>query len=327
MNILQLNLILKYLYFMETKVNGIHHVTAIATKAKRNFLFYTQFFGKRLLKKTVNFDEPETYHLYYGDEIGTPGTILTFFAWDDIPPGISGPEQVAQVAYSISEDSLDFWLKRLKSHHIQVTKPIERFDETFISFQDPDGLNIELIAHSATQVNQPWGTNDIPKGMAATGFHSVTIISRCLEETAVILTGLLGYRLVDRKDNRYRFINHQAQNAAIIDLVAASGDGRGLISAGSVHHVAFRVENEAVLMQCRKKIVAAGLKITEKIDRNYFYSVYFREPGGVLFELATDNPGFTVDEPLSQLGTRLQLPRQFESRRAELENLLPSLNS
>jgi len=310
---------------MEHTVNGIHHITAIAGNAKRNFDFYTKVLGLRLVKKTVNFDDPQTYHLYYGDKEGTPGSILTFFPWENIQTGRRGARQATEIGYSVPENSFDFWLKRFEDHNVTYNKVAEKFGEPYLTFLDPDGLKLELIASKTPDTRLPWETDEVNAENATKGFHNVTITTNKMQPTADILTGVFGYRLLEQHVNRYRFITDTVENAAIIDLVEVAGEVAGHVAGGSVHHVAFRVKNEEALMFYREKVANLGLHITDKIDRNYFYSLYFREPGGVLFELATDNPGFSVDEPVESLGEHLKLPAQYEEYRASLETTLPKL--
>jgi glyoxalase family protein len=311
---------------MNDKIKGIHHITAIAGNAKKNYDFYTRVLGLRLVKKTVNFDDPHTYHFYYGDKLGTPGTILTFFPWEGITIGRRGARQVTEIGYSVPEGSLDFWVKRFEDNNVIYNKPAEKFDEQYLSFLDPDGLKIELTVPKNTDKREPWTTTEVNADNATRGFHHITITSNKIEATAKILTDVFGYKLLEQHVNRYRFITDAVDNAAIVDLVEVPAEIAGHVAGGSVHHVAFRVENEQVLMQYREKIVNLGLHITEKIDRNYFYSLYFREPGGVLFELATENPGFATDETVEQLGSGLKLPAQYESIRGEIEESLPKLS-
>jgi glyoxalase family protein len=311
---------------MENTINGIHHITAIAGNAKRNYDFYTKVLGLRMVKKTVNFDDPETYHLYYGDKQGSPGTILTFFPWEGVQTGRRGARQATEIGYSVPGNSFDFWLKRFEKYNVTYNKVAEKFGEQYLTFLDPDGLKLELIASQATDSRLPWETEEVTAENATKGFHNVTITTNKIQPTADILTNVFGYRLLEQHVNRYRFITDAVDNANIIDLVEVAGEAAGHVAGGSVHHVAFRVENEEILMQCRDKIAALGLNITDKIDRNYFYSLYFREPGGVLFELATDNPGFSVDESVEELGTHLKLPEQHERFRSALEKSLPKLD-
>ncbi|WP_342328324.1 ring-cleaving dioxygenase [Pedobacter sp. FW305-3-2-15-E-R2A2] len=311
---------------MKNEILGIHHITAIAGNAKKNYDFYTRILGLRLVKKTVNFDDPHTYHFYYGDEQGTPGSILTFFPWEGIGTGRRGSRQVTEIGYSVPAGSLDFWQDRLEKNNVIYNKPAVKFGERYLTFLDPDGLKFELTEAKTPDSRVQWETKEVSKENAVHGFHHITITTNKMEATAAILTQVLGYRLQETEVNRSRFITDTVEHAAIVDLVEAPGEAVGHVAGGSVHHVAFRVKDEETLMYFRDKIVALGLNITEKIDRNYFYSLYFREPGGVLFELATDNPGFTVDESLEELGTNLKLPAQYESNRVMIEGILPKLS-
>jgi glyoxalase family protein len=311
---------------MKNEILGIHHITAIAGNAKKNYDFYTRILGLRLVKKTVNFDDPHTYHFYYGDEHGTPGSILTFFPWEGIGTGRRGTRQVTEIGYSVPAGSLDFWQNRLEKNNVIYNKPAVKFGERYLTFLDPDGLKFELTEAKTHDSRVQWETKEVSKENAVHGFHHITITTNKMEATAAILTHVLGYRLQETEVNRSRFITDTVEHAAIVDLVEAPGEAVGHVAGGSVHHVAFRVKDEETLMYFRDKIVALGLNITEKIDRNYFYSLYFREPGGVLFELATDNPGFTVDESLEELGTNLKLPAQYESNRVMIEGILPRLS-
>lgn len=310
---------------MENSILGLHHITAIAGEAQRNFDFYTRVLGQRLVKKTVNFDDPGTYHFYYGDEVGTPGSILTFFPWEGIRRGSIGTGMATEIGYAVPKDSLDYWKARLEAHQVQHQPVSERFGEQYIQLQDPDGLLLKLIAASDKDTRKPWATADIKENVATKGFHSVVLMVQNITATATVLTDVLGYRLLTQEGNRYRFVTGAIDTANIVDLVEVPNGPRGVNAGGTNHHVAFRVKDDAVLMEFREKVLSAGLHITEKIDRNYFYSLYFREPGGVLFELATDNPGFAVDEAVSELGTHLMLPPQYEPARQRIEEALPIL--
>lgn len=310
---------------MENTILGLHHITAIAGNAKINYDFYTRVLGLRLIKKTVNFDDPKTYHLYYGNEEGSPGTILTFFPWEGVAAGRRGARQATEIGYSVPEGSLDFWQERLEKNNVIFNKQAEKFGERYLTFLDPDGLKFELTVSKKIDKRKAWITPEIGAEHAILGFHQVTITTNKIDKTADVLTNIFGYNLLEKQVNRSRFITTAVEQAAIVDLVEAPGEIAGHVAGGSVHHVAFRVKDENTLMYFRDRIVAMGLHITEKIDRNYFYSLYFREPGGVLFELATDNPGFSIDEPLNELGTHLKLPVQYENQRAEIENVLPKL--
>jgi glyoxalase family protein len=310
---------------MEDRILGLHHITAIADNAKRNLQFYTDTLGVRFVKKTVNFDDPGTYHFYFGDEHGTPGTILTFFPWEGIGRGNTGTGMATEIGYSVPAGSLDFWADRFAAKNVVHGPVAERFGELYLPFEDPDGLKLNLIVPKNADNRSGWETAAIKAAHATKGFHSVVLNLRSIGPTANILTDVLGYKFLEQEGNRHRFITDAVQEAAIIDLIESPKESAGKGGGGTNHHIAFRVENDEVLMQFRDKILKKGLNITQKINRDYFFSLYFREPGGVLFELATNNPGFTVDEPLEQLGQHLKLPVQYESIRADIEKVLPAL--
>jgi glyoxalase family protein len=311
---------------MEKGIQGLHHVTAIADNAQRNHDFYTRVLGLRMVKKTVNFDDPYTYHFYYGNEVGEPGTILTFFPWEGVGPGTDGAGMATEIAYHIDPKSMDFWVDRFKKLNISTGEKMERFGEICLPFNDPDGLRLSLLSSSLPDERKAWETNEIKSAEATKGFHSVTLTIRKMEKTAEVLTEILGYRLLSQEGNRYRFISPGTSTASIIDILEVPEAVSGRNSAGTNHHIAFRVANPETQLLFREKISKKGLHITSQIDREYFYSVYFREPGGVLFEIATDNPGFTVDEPLNELGTHLKLPKQYEPIRSKIEEVLPVLH-
>lgn len=310
---------------MDNKILGLHHITAIAGDARRNLDFYTRILGQRFVKKTVNFDDPGTYHFYFGNETGTPGTVLTFFPWKNVRQGRTGTGMATNISHSVPKGSLEFWQQRFKNLGVNYEQPAELFGETYLPFLDPDGLKLNLVVPGNDDNRKPWETSDINHQSATRGFHSVTLTLNRLEPTAAVLTDILGYHLLKQEGNRFRFITSEIDNANIVDILVAQGEQMGLNAGGTIHHVAFRVQNEDILMDYREKVLSKGLNITPKIDRDYFFSLYFREPGGVLFELATDNPGFTRDEPLSELGTSLKLPKQYQNARAEIEKVLPSL--
>ena len=310
---------------MKDTILGIHHITAIAGNAKRNYDFYTKVLGLRFVKKTVNFDDPHTYHFYFGDEVGSPGTILTFFPWESITTGRRGTGMATEIGYSVPEESLDFWIKRFEEFNVTYNKVAEKFGEKYVTFLDPDGLKLELTVPAVKDNRKPWITGSVNENVATRGFHNVTLTLSAIEKTVNILTGVFGYKLQEQKINRHRFVTDAIETAAIIDLVEVPGEHRGLVAGGTVHHVAFRVTDDAVQKMYREKLLSLGLNPTPVIDRNYFHSVYFREPGGVLFEIATESPGFTIDESISELGTNLKLPHQYESRRDEIVKILPVL--
>lgn len=312
---------------MENKILGLHHITAIAGDAKRNFDFYSNVLGLRFIKKTVNFDDPGTYHFYFGDEVGSAGTILTFFPWGEgIQQGRKGSGMATEIGYSVPKGSLGFWQERFEKYNVIYNKPAEKFGEKYLTFLDPDGLKLELIESKTEDNRKAWETDEVKADVATKGFHNITLTLNNIKSTAAILTEIFGYKLIDQDVNRYRYATDTVENAAIVDLVELPQEQRGHVANGSVHHVAFRVKDDASLMYFREKIEQYGLSITPQIDRQYFHSLYFREPGGVLFELATENPGFTVDETLEELGKNLKLPAQYESSREKIEAHLVKIN-
>ncbi|UHG94405.1 ring-cleaving dioxygenase [Spirosoma oryzicola] len=310
---------------MNQSILGLHHITAIANNAQRNYDFYTHVLGLRMVKKTVNFDDPTTYHFYYGNEEGTPGTILTFFPWEGIGPGRNGTGMATEIGYSVPADSLENWIGRFREARVSIGEPGERFGEQYLPFTDPDGLALTLVVPKQPDTRPAWETETIKHNIATRGFHSVTLTLQNIDATAKVLTDIFGYRLQSQEGNRYRFQTNTVPEAAIVDLLEEPKGERGRNAAGTNHHVAFRVANDKVQMEFRDKILSSGLQITPKIDRDYFFSLYFREPGGVLFEIATDNPGFTVDESLAELGSNLKLPKQYEASRSRIEKALPVL--
>ena len=310
---------------MDNRILGLHHITAIAGDAKRNHDFYTKVLGLRMVKKTVNFDDPYTYHFYFGDEVGTPGSILTFFPWSGVRQGRNGTGMATEIGYAVPKDSLSFWADRFERYGIRHGVPQERLGEQYLSFQDPDGLAIDLIVPQKEDARKPWETDEVNAEVALKGFHSVTLSLRSIQHTADILTNIFGYKLLKQEGNRYRFVTDAIDGANIVDLLELPSVPAGINAGGTNHHVAFRVKDDLALMEYREKILSKGFNITPKIDRNYFYSLYFREPGGVLFELATDNPGFAIDEPVEALGESLKLPPQYESTRKKIEEVLPKL--
>ena len=310
---------------MENKILGLHHITAIAGDAQRNYDFYTKVLGLRMLKKTVNFDDPQTYHFYFGDGVGTPGSILTFFPWPGVKKGENGAGMATGIGYSVPEGSLEFWKERFEKFNVPHNGISKKFGEDVLAFQDPDGLNLELIVPENKDMRRPWETADVKANVAIKGFHNVTLTLTDHNATAEILTDVFGYELVGTENNLVRFKTNAVENAAIVDILEDPKAGRGQNAGGTNHHVAFRVKDEETLMAFREKVMQKGLQITEKINRDYFFSLYFREPGGVLFEIATDNPGFATDETLEELGSSLQLPDRYKGARAQIEKALPEL--
>lgn len=309
---------------MSTHTTGIHHVTAISGDPQRNVDFYAGLLGLRLVKKTVNFDDPETYHLYYGDEAGSPGAIMTFFPWGDAPLGLQGTGQLTVTTFSVPAESLGYWTQRLIDGGIRFEKPSDRFGETVLSFADPDGMRLEIIA-SPDETREPWHSATVPAEHAVRGFHHVTLSEREPDRTAKLMTETLGFRPVKEGDGRYRFEARKGGPGNLVDVVDGSGESRGRMGVATVHHVAFRANDEDHLLEIRSAVDSLGYNVTPVLDRNYFRSIYFREPGGVLFEIATDPPGFAADEDPSELGTHLKLPPWLESNREQLEKTLPPL--
>ena len=310
---------------MSHATQGIHHVTAIAGDAQQNLDFYNSLLGLRFVKRTVNFDDPGTYHLYYGDEQGRPGTIMTFFPWQGAPRGSLGAGQTLSTAFSVPEGSLGFWQKRLSAAGVPVESPRSRFDEEVLTFADPDGLRLELVAHDGVGDLPPWQDGPVAPAQAIRSFHGVTLLERSLESTAEVLTDSLGYTTGGSSEGRHRFISTAGGPASRLDVLVDPDAAYGRIAVGSVHHVAFRIAGDDEQIRWRDESLAKGLQVTPVQDRNYFHSVYFREPGGVLFEVATDPPGFAVDESVAELGSSLRLPDWLEPEREVLQAKLPPL--
>ena len=314
---------------MNGKIPGLHHVTAIASDPQRNLDFYVGLLGLRFVKRTVNFDDPGTYHFYFGDKRGTPGTILTFFPWPGARRGVRGTGQVEATAFAIPPNSIGYWLERLKQQHVAAEKAHTRFGEEVIRLLDPDGLPIELIAISAgvsPAKVEPWPDSHVPTQYALHGLHGVSAALEGYERTARLLTESFGYRLVDQLGNRFRFASlDESASGRIVDLLCQPDTAIGRVAAGSVHHIAFRAKDLGEQLEWREHLVELGYNVTPVIDRTYFHSIYFREPGGVLFEIATEPPGFTLDEKLGELGMHLRLPAWMESARSEIEKILPPI--
>jgi glyoxalase family protein len=308
-----------------TATTGIHHITAIAGDVNRNIAFYRDFLGLRLVKKTVNFDDPSTYHLYFGDEAGSPGTILTFFYWKGIGKGRAGAGSAVEIAFAIPRTSLGFWIDRLIAKGITHDSPKERFGETVIGFRDPDGLFLELVAREDAAAIAAHAVGDIPAEHAIRGFSGVTQWVDQPEATHRLLTNALGFVEAGKDDNRVRFIAKGPGLATRVDLRLVAGFPPGAMGAGTIHHIAFRADDDADQTGIANAIRALHIGTTEQKDRSYFRSIYLREPGGVIYEIATDAPGFAVDEAPDLLGTDVKLPAQFEPHRAKILAALPEL--
>lgn len=302
---------------------GLHHVTAIASDPQRNVDFYTRVLGLRLVKQTVNFDAPDTYHLYYGDTVGRPSTILTFFPWPGVPQGRSGAGLTTATAFSVPPESLSWWQQHLADLQADADKPVDRDGEEVLTLRDPDGLVIDLVA-SPGDTRSGWdGAGQVPAEHAVRGLHSVTMSEAALAPTQRVLAGLLNMRTGVEHGDRARFVMGDGEGAMVDVAAATRGPGRQ--AGGTVHHIAFRAPDRTTQARWREELVDAGVAVTEILDRQYFTSIYFREPGGVLLEIATDQPGFTVDEPLLELGRKLKLPPWLEPDREQIAAALPPL--
>jgi glyoxalase family protein len=306
---------------------GIHHVTAICGQATRNLDFYTRTLGLRFVKRTVNFDDPGTYHLYFGDRIGHPGTILTFFSWEHAAAGQGGLGMALRTGFRIPASSIGYWTQRFVEKGAAHERPQRRFGDPILSFSDLDGTKLALIGVSDTELEDAWSNGDIPAEHAIRGLHGVEMLLDDGTRTAAVLRDVLGFESVGQDDAIQRFRGSEAIGG-FVDIHVAKGFLAGRLGRGSVHHIAFRAADDATQAAMAQKLIADhGLQPTPQLDRQYFRSVYFREPGGVLFEIATDAPGFVVDEPVEALGRDLKLPAFLEPRRKEIEAVLPALET
>jgi glyoxalase family protein len=289
--------------------------------------FYTQVLGLRLVKRTVNFDDPGTYHLYYGDELGSPGSLITFFPWPGAVRGHAGGGETAATAYAIPRGASGGWSDRLKRLGVAALG-FSRFGDAGLAIEDPDGMRLELIERDATTGARPWRDAGIAVEQAIHGFHSVTLESLRPERTAEVLEGSLGLHAAGEEEGRKRWSTEGAgAPGTIVDVIASAPGRRAELGAGSVHHIAFRATDTLHQLDFQRALMERGLRVTDVADRVYFQSIYFREPGGVLFEVATDPPGMTLDEPLEHLGESLRLPPWYESMRPRLERELPPLTT
>jgi glyoxalase family protein len=307
---------------MERKIEGIHHVTAIARDPQANIDFYTGVLGLRLVKKTVNYDDPGTYHFYYGDGEGRPGTIITFFPWPMARRGSHGAGQATVTSFSVPEGSLGWWSEHLSALRVPFEAPRERFDEEVLTLLDPDGLELELVARAADG-RAPWVGGPVPADKAVRGFDGVTLTEWNPEVTANLMTGFMGFRALGEAGGRLRFEVGAGGPGTRVDVLARPDAPRGQNAAGTVHHVAWRTPDDAQQRAWHADLLDHGFHVSPVMDRQYFRSIYFREPGGVLFEIATDPPGFTADETVERLGSRLSLPAWLEADRRRIEGILP----
>lgn len=307
------------------KVLGMHHITGISGDAQKNVDFYTDVLGLRMIKKTVNFDDPKTYHLYFSDYTGSPGMVLTFFPWSSEGfKGRRGTGQATTFSYSAPLNAKEYWKKRLAEKSINISAEYSRFKEEVILIEDYDGFEIELI-FSEEEKSEGWSFGDVPKEFSLRSFHTTTLSLYNHEATEKLLINTLGYKKIAEENNRRRYQAGEGGPNTYVDIIETPSDLNGRMGVGTIHHIAFRVPNDDEHKLIREKIHNDGYNVTEIIDRNYFHSIYFREPGGVLFEIATNNPGFDVDEDLTELGKKLQLPPWYEKFRNEIENILPKI--
>jgi len=308
------------------QVTGLHHVTVISGDAQENLEIYTGLLGLRLVKRTVNQDVPDTYHLFYGDGKGLPGTDLTFFPWPNMPPARPGIGLAMEIGFSVAEGSLDYWAERLSASDVEVSSE-QRFGERVIAFRDPHGLGLSLTETSAPQDTAPWDRSTVPAPHQLRGFHAVRLWERDLDRTGRFLTEGLGFEQSGDDSGWHRFEVAGGGAGRRVEVRDLPDERRGAWGTGAVHHVAFRVDDVHHQALVSDRVARAGQQPTEVIDRFWFSSVYFKEPGGTLFEVATDGPGFTVDEHADTLGETLILPPWLEPQRAEIEASLPALGA
>lgn len=308
---------------MLTQIKGLHHITAMARDAADNNAFYTQNLGLRRVKKTVNFDEPSVYHLYYGDEAGTPGTIMTYFPVPDIARGRPGTGEVGTTVFSVPEGSLDFWQQQLEAARLGNITRDESFGQKRLGFRGPDGDSLALVEVPDDR-RAPWTGNGINADEAIRGFHSANLRLKDGGATEGLLR-FMGYDVAETHQGIKRYVRPDGNGADFIDIETLPEVERAALGAGSVHHIAFAVADRAAQLEVRKALVDAGLNVTPVIDRDYFWAIYFRSPGGVLFEVSTNEPGFNTDEDTAHLGEALQLPKQHAHLRPLLEQTLEPL--
>ncbi len=310
---------------MTLSLSGIHHVTAIASGPQENIDFYVGVLGLRLLKITVNFDDPKTYHLYYGDETGSPGTILSFFAWPEGNPGQQGPGQATAIAFAVPPGTLEWWRDRLKRHRVPCEGTSMRFGMPAMGFYDHDGLTLELVEDPSALARPVWQRGTIPPEQATRGIHSVTLGVREADATVEMLATTLGLKPVAAEGGRQRFNTCGEGPGQMVDVLALPGAPRATGGVGTVHHVGLRTPTSAEQREWRELLAAQKRQVSPATDRHYFQSITFREPGGILCEISTDQPGFLIDEPKEMLGGSLHLPAWLEGSRPEIEKELPPI--
>jgi glyoxalase family protein len=306
-------------------MHGIHHVTAIAGDPQENLNFYVGVLGLRLVKRSVNQDVPDTYHLFYADGVGTPGTDLTFFPWPQMGPTRAGTGQTMEVSFAIAPGSLDYWQPRLAQAGVHLGAREVRFGETTLPFTDPHGLPLALVETAEPRAFVPWAQSPVPEAHQLRGMHAVRFWERALAPTAALLTRVMGFTAAGTEEGWHRFVGTGGGSGAYAEVKELPSQAPGRWGTGGVHHVAWRVPDSAAELALRSTLEQVGLGPTPQIDRFWFRSVYFREPGGVLFELATDGPGFDRDEDMAHLGEQLILPPWLEPQRRAIEAGLPPL--
>ena len=303
-------------------ITGLHHVTINSGDPQENLDFYVGVLGLRLVKKTVNQDAPETYHLFYSDSVGTPGTDVTFFPWRGMPRGRPGTGETSEVVLAVPTDSLGYWAERLAAQGMTLMERVQRFGEPVLTFEDPHGVSLALVETNDAREFTPWADSPVPESHQIRGLHAVRLTERSLEPTERFLTQGLGFALIGEEGEWRRYAVAGGGSGRLLEIRVVSGGIHAQSGVGSVHHVAFRVADEAAQLVAQEQVRAAGGRTTGVIDRYWFKSIYFREPGGALFEIATDGPGFTVDEDVASLGEQLILPPFLEQQRAEIERVL-----
>ena len=311
---------------MNNLINGLHHITALASDAQKNVDFYVGVLGLRMVKKTINFDAPDVYHLYYGDETGSPGSILTFFPYAGLTRGRKGGGQLTYSAFSIPTASLSYWMDRLVQFGVPYSGPYQRFNETYLRFEDFDGMGVELVANS-NDLRPGWDNGKIPAEYSIRGFYTATLNEFNIDRTVSLLTDVMQHKLIAEEQDLFRFEALNGGPGAYVDVMRSPKDVRALQGAGSVHHIAFATDSDESQLEIREQLLSAGFNPTGVLDRNYFHSIYYREPGGILFEIATNPPGFAVDEAVAELGSALKLPEWYEPRRAKIEAELPVISA
>lgn len=310
---------------MKPTVYGLHHVTTMTTETQGNVDFYTQVLGLRMIKVTVNFDDPTTYHLYYGDAVGSPGSAITFFPWQNLAARRPGAGEIEATAYTIPQNTVDWWAKHLDAKGVNVIEPINRFGARGLRFRDSGESSVELIEGEPEANFVAWAESPVPADKQIRGFHGATAWVRNAEPTARLFTAVFGLEKLAEEGNRTRYGLPGKKDGTHFDLVEDPSLPPARHGAGTVHHLAWRVPDDATHATTRAAIEGAGFSVTPFIDRQYFHSIYFRDPNGLLFEVATDNPGFTVNETLEELGTHLHLPPHYEAHRKQIEAALPPL--